>query len=89
VNQIFDTREVDITHNKLLSEEFSINLESIYSSIIARVGDSNETTQRSKLIGFCGLIILHNKLYNMIDRKFLKAVFELHKKVHLSTVYCT
>ena len=81
MNQLFDTQEVDVTHNKLLSEEFALNIEAIFHSISSRVAEPNEMGQRKKLIGLCGIMVLYFQLYNFTDKKFVKTVWDLHKKV--------
>ena len=85
IKQIFDTREVDVTQNKLLKEEFVLNMDNILHSITSRLGEANEMGQRKKLIGLCGLIVLNCQLFGGADKKFIRAVWELHKKVCLSS----
>ena len=34
-----------------------------------------------KLVGFCGLLVLQNQLYNIHDRKLVRQVWDLYKKV--------
>ncbi len=87
MTQIFDTEEVDVKHNKLLSEEFALNLEAIFVSINTRVGETNEMGQRSKIIGLCGITVLFFQLYNYTDKKFVRALWDLHKKVQYLTLY--
>ena len=87
MNQLFDTQEVDVKHNKLLCEEFALNIEAIFHSISVRVAEPNEMGQRKKLIGLCGIMVLYFQLYNFIDKKFVKTVWDLHKKVCLLAVH--
>ena len=84
VAQIFDTRQVDVTHNKILFDEFALNMDNILQSITSRVGEANEMGQRKKLIGLCGLIVLNFQLFNSLDKKFIRSVWELHRRVCLN-----
>ncbi len=86
MTQIFDTPEVDVKHNKLLSEEFALNLEAIFLSIQSRLGETNEMGQRGKIIGLSGITVLVFQLYNYTDRKFIKSLWDLHKKVSYWTI---
>ena len=79
--QIFDTREVNVSQNQQLSDEFALNIRNIFLFLEGRIGESNEMGHRQKLVGFCGLLVLQNQLYNIHDRKLVKQVWDLYKKV--------
>ena len=42
VEQIFDTREVNVTMNQLLVDEFSINMKAIFQYLEGRIGEGSE-----------------------------------------------
>ena len=79
--QIFDTREVNICQNQQLADEFALNIRNIFLFLESRIGEANEIGHRQKLVGFCGLLVLHNQLYNVPDRKLVRQVWDVYKKV--------
>ena len=81
IYQIFDSREVVVSQNRMLLEEFGLCLRSIFSFLESRIGETNEMGQRQKLIGFCGLLVLHHQLVGDTDKNFLRAIWDLYKKV--------
>eukprot|EP00731_Ephydatia_muelleri_P001294 Em0001g1294a len=86
VTQIFDSMEVNVTQNQLLRDEFNINLRNIFVHLESRIGEINEMDQRQKFVGFCGLLVFQYQLYNVVDKKMLRAVWDVQRKlpaVHL------
>ena len=79
--QIFDTREVNVCQNQLLADEFALNIRNIFLFLESRIEEANEIGHRQKLVGFCGLLVLHNQLYNVPDRKLVRQVWDIYKKV--------
>ncbi len=83
MTQIFDTREVVVAQNQLLMEEFLINIRVILGFLESRIGETNEMGQRQKLIGLCGLVVLHYQICNYTDKKLIRQIWDIHKKVGL------
>ena len=50
-------------------------------------GEPNEMTHRHQLVGLCGLLALHFYVFNIVDKKFSKQVWDIYKKVKES--WCT
>ena len=81
VAQIYDMREVNVSQNQQLADEFMLNIRNIFLFLESRIGEVNEIGHRQKLVGFCGLLVLHNQLYNAPDRKLVRQVWDIYKKV--------
>jgi hypothetical protein len=46
------------------------------------VGEANETDQRSRYVGLCGLFVFYYRLFKPnLDKKFFKTLYQVHKKV--------
>ena len=45
-------------------------------------------THRHQLVGLCGLLALHFYVFNIVDKKFSKQVWDVYKKVKESYLYC-
>lgn len=81
VTQIFDTSEVTVVQNQHLMDEFLFNIRNILGFLESRIGEVNEMGQRQKLIGLCGVMVLHYQLCNYSDKKLARQVWDIHKKV--------
>ena len=81
VTQIYDMREVNVSQNQQLADEFMLNIRNIFLFLESRIGEANEIGHRQKLVGFCGLLVLHNQVYNAPDRKVVRQVWDIYKKV--------
>ena len=47
-----------------------------------RPGEANETDQRSRYVGLCGLFVFYYRLFKPnLDKKFFGKLFNVHKKV--------
>ena len=45
-------------------------------------GEANETDQRQRYVGLCGLFVFYYKLFKPnLDKKFFKQIYMVHKKV--------
>ena len=45
-------------------------------------GEANETDQRSRYVGLCGLFVFYHRLFKPnMDKKFFTKLFVIHKKV--------
>ena len=83
IMQKYDTREVNVCQNQQLADEFALNIRNIFLFLESRIGEANEIGHRQKLVGFCGLLVLHNQLYNAPDRKLARQVWDVYKKVRI------
>ncbi|CAI8002431.1 WASH complex subunit 4 [Geodia barretti] len=81
VTQIFDTREVSVTQNGTLAEEFATNIRLFFLTIDQKIGEPNESGQRQEVMALCCLLVLQHQIYNTYDTKLTKQVWDLHKKL--------
>ena len=44
-------------------------------------GEISEVQQREKFLHVLGLFVLYYQIFRMIDKKFFKSVWDVHKKV--------
>ena len=73
---------VEVQTNGVLEKEFLFNIKDMYSRMTARTGDLNEVYQRKHFIGLCSLYAFYFTLFRKVtDKKFFKAVWELHKVI--------
>jgi len=73
---------VEVRSNAVLEKEFIFNIKDMYSRMTARTGDLNEVYQRKHFIGLCSLYAFYFTLFRKVtDKKFFKAVWELHKVI--------
>ena len=71
---------VEVRANDVFEQEFMYNIKEMYSRMTARTGDLNEVYQRKHFIGLCALYGFYFTLFRKPnDKKFFKAVWELHK----------
>ena len=70
-----------MAQNQMLMSEFLLNIRNILAFLESRIGETNEMGQRQKLIGFCGLVVLHYQICNHTDKKLAKQIWDIHKKV--------
>ncbi|CAF3374323.1 unnamed protein product [Rotaria sp. Silwood1] len=80
IEQIFDTA-VTVTKNPLLQEEFALMIRQLLVNIEPKLGEFNELDGRLKYVGICALFCLHYQLYRVDDKRQLKAIWDVYKKV--------
>lgn len=79
---------VEVKSNSTLEREFLNNIKDMYVRMTARTGDLNEVYQRKHFIGLCSLYAFYFTLFKKdTDRKFFKAVWELHKIIPMVHLY--
>ncbi|GFR04888.1 WASH complex subunit 4 [Trichonephila clavata] len=81
VEQNFDDSKNYVTKNSALADEFSLNIKNQFMVIESKLGEVNEFDARVKLPDVFCLFVLHFQLFRTTDKKFLKALYEVHKKV--------
>ena len=47
-------------------------------------GESGEIDQRKSFVGFLGLYSLYVQIFRQVDKKFIKQIWEVHRKVRMS-----
>ena len=75
---------MDLTGAPYLCTVHFIQLFNLMSAIFVSVnfsGESGEIDQRKTFVGFLGLFSLHVQLFRQIDKKFIKQIWEVHRKV--------
>ncbi|CAF0880881.1 unnamed protein product [Rotaria sordida] len=80
IEQIFDTI-VTVTKNPSLQEEFALMIKHLLTNIEPKLGEFNELDGRLKYVGICALFCLHYQLFRVDDKRQLKAIWDVHKKV--------
>lgn len=79
---------VEVKSNSILEKEFMYNIKDMYSRMTARTGDLNEVYQKKHFIGLCSLYAFYFTLFKKDgDKKFFKAVWELHKVIPMIHLY--
>ncbi|CAB3987009.1 WASH complex subunit 4-like, partial [Paramuricea clavata] len=81
VKQIFDTATFPVSSNRGVFDEFLHNLQVIFSTIEPKLGESGEIDQRKSFVGFLGLYSLYVQIFRQVDKKFIKQIWEVHRKV--------
>jgi hypothetical protein len=72
---------VTVTKNPLLQEEFALMIRQLLANIEPKLGEFNELDGRMKYVGICALFCLHYRLYRTEDKRQLKAIWDVYKKV--------
>ena len=49
--------------------------------LILSPGESGEIDQRKSFVGFLGLYNLYVQIFRQVDKKFIKQIWEVHRKV--------
>ncbi|GFT12835.1 WASH complex subunit 4 [Nephila pilipes] len=81
VEQNFDDSKNFVSKNSALADEFALNIKNQFMVIESKLGQSNEFDSRLKLPDIFCLFALHFQLFRTADKKFLKALWDVHKKV--------
>lgn len=80
IEQIFDT-VVFVTKNSLLQDEFLLMIRQLISNIEPKLGDFSELDGRMKFVGICALFSLHFQLFRMEDKRLVKTIWDINKKI--------
>jgi len=81
VRQQFDTKFVPVARNPMLAEEFFVSMRLIFQDIESRIGEVNEVNQRQKYVSLIGLFVLYVWIYRTVDKRFLKQIWDVYKRV--------
>ncbi len=94
IEQEFDYPGVlEVTQNKEFRKEFFLNTKTHFAYLATKIGkgsfvyntlkgEQNESNQRYKFVGFCGLYVFYVTLFkDPADKKFFKSIWEMHKKI--------
>nr|KAG5706407.1 hypothetical protein BaRGS_033168 [Batillaria attramentaria] len=81
VEQLFDSREVNVSKNGMFAEEFAHNLREWIAELESRVGEPNEVDQRFHLLGVTSLFILHFQIFRVLDKRTFRSIWDLYKRV--------
>ncbi|CAF0996554.1 unnamed protein product, partial [Didymodactylos carnosus] len=80
IEQIFDSTQT-VTKNSTLADEFSLTIRDLMLNIEPKLGEFNEMDSRLKYVGICALYCLHYQLYRILDKKQLKPIWDVYKKI--------
>eukprot|EP00057_Strongylocentrotus_purpuratus_P007399 XP_011661873.1 PREDICTED: WASH complex subunit 7 [Strongylocentrotus purpuratus] len=86
VEQNFDDCGVTVSKNTYFAEEFAYNIRTMFANTDPRIGEVNETDQRLKYVGICGLYVLHYQIFRVIDKKVFKSLWDVYKKIPAITL---
>ncbi|XP_071485715.1 WASH complex subunit 4-like [Diadema antillarum] len=86
VEQNFDDGSVMVSKNSHFAEEFAYNIRTMFANTEPRIGEVNETDQRVKYAGICGLYVLHYQIFRVIDKKVFKSLWDVYKKIPAITL---
>lgn len=79
---------VNVTRNPTLAAEMDVNIRAYFGYLAARIGQSNETDQRQRFIGFLGLYVMYTRFYApTVDKKFFKLIFQQIKALPIVHLY--
>ncbi len=56
-------------------------IQQLLSNIEPKLGESNELDGRMKYVGICALFCLHYQLYRTDDKRLIKLIWDVYKKV--------
>eukprot|EP00057_Strongylocentrotus_purpuratus_P018431 XP_011672905.1 PREDICTED: WASH complex subunit 7 [Strongylocentrotus purpuratus] len=89
VEQNFDDCGVTVSKNTYFAEEFAYNIRTMFAntdSLSQKIQEVNETDQRLKYVGICGLYVLHYQIFRVIDKKVFKSLWDVYKKIPAITL---
>jgi WASH complex subunit 7 len=53
----------------------------IFAYLEPRLGQANEREHRTEFVGLCALFVFHNQLFRVVDKRLVKAVWDVQLKV--------
>lgn len=77
---------VSVTTNNVLRDEFGFNLRVLQAQMEQHLAEPTEEEHRQHYVGLCALFCFHFFLFRVTDKRFLKALWDLQRKlpaVHL------
>ena len=87
IEQVFDDMTVSVTANTVFREEFTVTLRCIHAYLEPRLGEFNEREQRSQFVGLCALFVFHFHLFRVVDKRLVKAVWDVQRKLPAIHLY--
>ncbi|KAG8185393.1 hypothetical protein JTE90_018615 [Oedothorax gibbosus] len=82
VEQNFDDNpKVFVSKNSFFAEEFALNIKNQFLVVESKLGESNEFDARLKVPDICCLFVLHFQIFRTMDKKFLKNLWDVHRKI--------
>lgn len=85
--KVFDDVSVSVTANTVFREEFTLSIRLMHAYLEPRLGEVNERTHRSQFVGLCGLFVFHHQLFRVVDKRLVKAIWDVQKKVPAVFLY--
>lgn len=86
MEQNFDEETVGVTSNTVFREEFTVTLRCMHAYLEPRLAESNESNHREQFVGLCALFVFHFRLFRVVDKRLVKALWDVQRKlpaVHL------
>lgn len=81
MEQGYDDGKAFVSKNSLFAEEFSLNIKNYFMLIEPKIGDSAELNARQRIVDICALYVLYYSLFRIVDKKFLKTLWDVYKKL--------
>ena len=97
LRQPYDGDQVVVSGSQFLNNEFTVNIRSFFAYLEPRLGtiniqiimlinnlflaENNDLDHRHRFVGLCCLAVLHFQIFRVLDKKFLKGLWDIHKKV--------
>eukprot|EP01114_Cavostelium_apophysatum_P015887 TRINITY_DN4419_c1_g1_i1.p1 TRINITY_DN4419_c1_g1~~TRINITY_DN4419_c1_g1_i1.p1 ORF type:complete len:1166 (-),score=413.58 TRINITY_DN4419_c1_g1_i1:31-3102(-) len=79
---------IDVTQNAIFKQQFMSNVRVLHAYLNDKTRSPSETNQRYRVVGLCGLYTFFIAIFkDPSDKKFFKALFDLHKKVPCVLLY--
>lgn len=73
INRSFEQPPIAVQNNKIFKTEFDNSLKNMFQHLLDHIGNSKETDQRYRFVGFCGLYLFYYNLFmDTTDKKFFK-----------------
>eukprot|EP00048_Salpingoeca_helianthica_P015476 m.226982 g.226982 ORF g.226982 m.226982 type:complete len:1195 (+) comp17088_c0_seq1:325-3909(+) len=89
IHQVFDDATVTVSSNQALREEFALAIRTLLATIEPRLGEASERDMREQYGGLIGLIVFSSALFSTIDKKLIKAIFDVQRKLPVIHLFGT
>ena len=86
IEQQYENSDVFVNKNQKFAQELKLIIRKMGEQLIDKIGEPNETDQREKFIGLCGLIVLDFHLFRSSDKKLMKFIWTVNKKLPIICV---
>eukprot|EP00051_Salpingoeca_urceolata_P019308 m.280544 g.280544 ORF g.280544 m.280544 type:complete len:1394 (+) comp19399_c4_seq16:109-4290(+) len=89
IEKQFDDMSVSVTTNPVLRDEFATNLKIMIQQLEPRVGEPNDREHRTQFVGLIGLFVFFEQLFGVLDKRMVKALWDMQRKIPAVFLYGT